>query len=179
MARQPARKKARPTRARSTRTKPLPGWVWLATGLVIGLSATFLPSINEKNNNNQTTNTKPEKRPLTPATKRTFDFYTILPELEVVVDKDDQSSSTTPNKKLPTGKYVLQVGSFKSSDEADSLKAQLALMGVETNIETVKVNTINWHRVRVGPSKDIGQLQTTQRRLRVKNMDSILLKVRS
>jgi cell division protein FtsN len=179
MARQPTRKKTRSTRTRSTRTKPLPGWVWLATGLVIGLSATFLPSISEQNNSNKAENAGQEKSPLAPVSKRTFDFYTILPELEVVVDKDDQSSSAASNKKLPAGKYVLQVGSFKSSDEADSLKAQLALMGVETNIETVKVNTINWHRVRVGPSKDIDQLQTTQQRLRVKNMDSILLKVRS
>lgn len=174
MARQPTRKKTR-----TTRTKPLPGWIWLVTGLIIGLSATFLPSINEQHNANQATNIEPDSNPIAPVSKRTFDFYTILPELEVVVDKDDQPSSASPNKKLPAGKYVLQVGSFKSSDEADSLKAQLALMGVETNIETVKVNTINWHRVRVGPSKNIDQLQTTQKRLRVKNMDSILLKVRS
>jgi cell division protein FtsN len=179
MARQPARKKTKSTRTRSTRTKPLPGWIWLATGLVIGLSATFLPSINEQNTSNQAAKVEQTKIPLAPVSKRTFDFYTILPELEVVVDKDDQPSAASPNKKLPAGKYVLQVGSFKSSDEADSLKAQLALMGVETNIETVKVNTINWHRVRVGPSKDIDQLHTTQNRLRVKNMDSIVLKVRS
>jgi len=174
MARQPIRK----TR-KSTRTKPLPGWIWLVTGLIIGLSATFLPSINEKSNTHQTANIEAEKTPVAPVSKRTFDFYTILPELEVVVTNDEQQSSAAANNKLPAGNYVLQVGSFKSSDEADSLKAQLALMGVETNIETVKVNTINWHRVRVGPSKDIDQLQTTQNRLRVKDMDSILLKVRS
>ncbi len=174
MARKPIRKKTK-----STRTKPLPGWIWLVTGLIIGLSATFLPSINEKSNITQTTNIEEKKPSVAPVSKRTFDFYTILPELEVVVDKNDQQPSTTANKILPAGKYVLQVGSFKNSDEADSLKAQLALMGVETNIETVKVNTINWHRVRVGPSKDIDQLQTTQNRLRAKNMDSILLKVRS
>lgn len=174
MARQTTRKKTR-----SAKTKPLPGWIWLITGLVIGLSATFLPSLNEQYNTNQATQVEPEKSSVAPVSKRTFDFYTILPELEVVVDKDDRQSSSSDNKKLPAGNYVLQVGSFKSSDEADSLKAQLALMGVETNIETVKVNTINWHRVRVGPSKDIDQLQTTQKRLRVKNMDSILLKVRS
>ena len=179
MARQTTRKKTRPTRTRSTKTKPLPGWIWLVTGLIIGLSATFLPSINMQDTNDHATISMPEKKSVAPVSKRTFDFYTILPELEVVVDKHDQQSAATPNKKLPAGKYVLQVGSFKSSDEADSLKAQLALMGVETNIETVKVNTINWHRVRVGPSKNIDQLETTQKRLRAKNMDSILLKVRS
>lgn len=177
MARQTTRTTRKKTRP--AKTKPLPGWIWFLTGLIIGLSATFLPSINEENNNHQATNIDSEKNSVAPVSKRTFDFYTILPELEVVVDKDDTHSSAKPDKKLPAGKYVLQVGSFKSSDEADSLKAQLALMGVETNIETVKVNTINWHRVRVGPSKNIDQLQTTQKRLRVKNMDSILLKVRS
>ena len=175
MARTTVKRKKR----RSTSTKPLPGWIWLATGLVIGLSATFLPSINEKTNLDQTENVAQEKSSIAPVSKRTFDFYTILPELEVVVDKDSDRSSASSDKKLPAGKYVLQVGSFKSSDEADSLKAQLALMGVETNIEVVKVNTINWHRVRVGPSENIDQLQSTQKRLRIKNMDSILLKVRS
>lgn len=174
MARTTTKKKRR-----STSTKPLPGWIWLATGLIIGLSATFLPSINEKNKLDQTEDIAQEKVPVAPVSKRTFDFYTILPELEVVVDKDSNDSSASPNKTLPAGKYVLQVGSFKNSDEADSLKAQLALMGVETNIEVVKVNTINWHRVRVGPSENINQLQSTQKRLRIKNMDSILLKVRS
>lgn len=174
MARTTTRKKSR-----SRPNKPLPGWIWLATGLIIGLSATFLPSINEKNKLDQAEGTIQEKTSVAPVSKRTFDFYTILPELEVVVDKDNNESSSNSNKNLPAGKYVLQVGSFKSSDEADSLKAQLALMGVETNIEVVKVNTINWHRVRVGPSENIDQLQSTQKRLRVKNMDSILLKVRS
>ena len=161
---------------KTSNSTPLPGWVWLATGLVIGLSATFLPSINEKSQ--QQTPISEKESSVAPVSKRTFDFYTLLPELEVV-DEDIDTSNSSPNNQLPAGEYVLQVGSFKSSDEADSLKAQLALMGVETNIEVVKVNTINWHRVRVGPSKNIDQLQTTQKRLRTKNMDSILLKVRS
>lgn len=162
----------------TTKTTPLPGWVWLLTGLVIGLSATFLPSINEKSKSNSQATSTAEST-IAPASKRSFDFYTLLPELEVVVDKKNNINSDSPTRKLPAGEYVLQVGSFKSSDEADSLKAQLALMGVETNIEIVKVNTINWHRVRVGPSKNIDQLESTQHKLRTKNMDSILLKVRS
>ena len=174
MATRSTRKKRKP----STSSKPLPGWIWLITGLLIGLSATFLPSINEKSKQKQATVVK-EATSIAPVSKRTFDFYTLLPELEVVVDKDSGTANDSSNQQLPAGEYVLQVGSFKSSEEADSLKAQLALMGVETNIEVVKVNTINWHRVRIGPSKDIDQLQSTQKRLRLKNMDSILLKVRS
>ena len=168
------RKKRKP----NSKSTPLPGWIWLVTGLFIGLSATFLPSLNEKFKQNEQTPEIKEST-ITPASKRSFDFYTLLPELEVVVDGKSGTNNNQSKNKLPDGEYVLQVGSFKSSEEADSLKAQLALMGVETNIEVVKVNTISWHRVRVGPSKDIEQLQTTQYKLRTKNMDSILLKVRS
>lgn len=175
MATRTARKKRKPTKT----STPLPGWVWLVTGLIIGLSATFLPSINEKVTQAQQPLESKQPSSIEPQSKRTFDFYTLLPELEVVVDEDNSISDNALKRELTDGQYVLQVGSFKSSDEADSLKAQLALMGVETNIEIVKVNTINWHRVRVGPSKNIDQLQTTQQRLRAKNMDSILLKVRS
>ena len=161
---------------RSTPTKPLPGWVWMLTGLIVGLSATFLPTINEVNNKEE--DSIAIESPVEPESKRTFDFYTLLPELEVVVDKNNQNEGHSKTK-LPDGEYVLQVGSFKNHEEADSLKAQLALMGVETNIEIVKVNTINWHRVRVGPNKDIVKLQSIQKRLLEKRMDSILLKVRS
>lgn len=173
-----AKRTTRKKRTAATQARPMPGWIWLLTGLVIGLSATFLPSFNEKSQQNKAVVKEPPPE-LAPVKKRTFDFYTLLPELEVVVDKETLPASNSVNEKLSGGEYVLQVGSFKSSEEADSLKAQLALMGVETNIETVKVNTINWHRVRIGPSKNISQLQSTQKRLRTKNMDSILLKVRS
>ncbi|MEM7304565.1 MAG: SPOR domain-containing protein, partial [Pseudomonadota bacterium] len=113
---------------------------------------------------------------------RKFDFYTLLPELEVVVDENTTSqSSNNKNASVPkkSGNYVLQVGSFKSNEEADSLKAQLALMGVVTNIEVVNVNGTQWHRVRIGPSQSLEQLESTQKKLRAQKIDSILLKVRT
>lgn len=174
MVQRTTRKKANKRASNS----PLPGWVWLLTGLIIGLSATFLPSINDRSNTESGTANVAEETTAELAVKRTFDFYTLLPELEVIVDQDSSQSSTTKSK-LPAGEYVLQVGSFKSQKEANNLKAQLALMGVETNIETVKINTTSWHRVRVGPNKNIFQLQSIQQRLQTKKMDSILLKIRS
>ena len=161
------------------RSKPLPGWVWMLTGLIIGLSATFLPSFNQQQATNTEKNTAASRQAEIPATSRTFDFYTLLPELEVVIDKANRMPSDRPNNKSPAGRYVLQVGSFKDHQQADSLKAQLALMGVETNIEKVTVNTINWHRVRVGPSKHSEQLESIQTRLRENRIDSILFKVRN
>ena len=173
-----AKKKTVRRRTTSPSRKPLPGWIWMLTGLIIGLSATFLPTLNEQK---EVVELEAEdKSKLEPDAKRTFDFYTLLPELEVVVDgntaKKPTSNSATPTK---TGSYVLQVGSFKNNKEADSLKAQLALMGVVTNIEIVDVNGTKWHRVRVGPSQDLNKLESTQKRLRSEKIDSILLKERS
>jgi len=149
----------------------------MLTGLVIGLSATFLPTLNEQN---EVVELGVEKNSSTEPAKRTFDFYTLLPELEVIVDENTQKKSTEDtSSNTSTGNYVLQVGSFKSNQEADSLKAQLALKGVVTNIEIVNVNGTKWHRVRVGPSQDLSKLELTQKRLRSENIDSILLKVRS
>lgn len=176
------KRKPRKTTARKTTRRPgrpLPGWVWMLTGLIIGLSATFLPSFNPWQAINTEKNPDSNSQAKVAKTNRTFDFYTLLPELEIVVDKNGQTPADTPDKKLPASRYVLQVGSFKNHQEADSLKAQLALMGVETNIEKVTVNTVNWHRVRVGPSKHTEQLESVQKRLRANKIDSILFKVRN
>ena len=170
--------KRRP-RKTTRRSRPVPGWVWMLTGLIIGLSATFLPPFNQQRATNTEKNTGGNRQEEIPATSRTFDFYTLLPELEVVVDKAGRAPAGRPDNKLPAGRYVLQVGSFKDHQEADSLKAQLALMGVETNIEKVTVNTINWHRVRVGPIQHTEQLESIQKRLRKNKIDSILFKVRN
>jgi len=169
--RKATRKKAEPNK----NTRPLPGWVWMLTGLVIGLSATFLPdqfqakpkSVIDQDQNASVSN-------------RSFDFYTLLPELEVVVDPPTERKEATVHKTPEKHKamYYLQAGSFKNSDDANTLKAQLALMGVEANVETVNVNNINWHRVRIGPNRELDQLQSIQKRLRTEKIDSILLKAR-
>ena len=176
----PKKKTVRKKRTANPSRKPLPGWIWMLTGLVIGLSATLIPTLNEMSQPTEQKTVQSKQRE--PVTKRQFDFYTLLPELEVVVDDntpkktDTKNNDSTPKK---SGNYVLQVGSFKSNEEADSLKAQLALIGVVTNIEVVNVNGNKWHRVRIGPSQNLGQLEATQKKLRAENIDAILLKVRT
>ncbi len=83
------------------------------------------------------------------AEKPRFDFYTILPGLEEPISEQDikQASSS-----VDSGNYFLQVGSFQATGEADNLKAKLALLGIEANIETATIPEKGlWYRVRVGP----------------------------
>jgi len=183
-----ATKKARKKRA-SRRTKPTPGWAWLLAGLAIGLSIAFFTSLKDHSKQPSAPGTaeaptaaKPG-RPQASAkaddkkSKQRFDFYTILPEMEVVVpDVRDKTGRTAPVDK--PGTYFLQAGSFRSFAEADNLKAQLALLGVESKVDTVTVNnTDTWHRVRVGPYQDLRELNKIRTRLLNNNINAILLKI--
>ena len=174
-------------KASPRRTKPIPGWAWLLAGLAIGLSIAFFTSLKDRARQPtppvasappspaqpKTSNKSDDKK----STKPKFDFYTILPEMEVIVpDNRNKAGQAAPIDK--PGTYILQVGSFRSYGEADSLKAQLALLGVESKIETVTVNnTDTWHRVRVGPTQDLRELNRIRTRLLNNNISAILLRI--
>ena len=63
--------------------------------------------------------------------------------------------------------YVLQVGSFRSLDDADGMRARLALLGLEAVVQTVAIDgETAWHRVRVGPYTELRALNRARIRLR-------------
>jgi len=94
----------------------------------------------------------------------------------VVPDVRDKTGQTARVDR--PGTYILQAGSFRSYAEADNLKAQLALLGVESKIDTVTVNNSDtWHRVRVGPYQDLRELNKIRTRLLNNNINAILLKI--
>ena len=82
-----------------------------------------------------------------------FNFYTILPELEVLIPEEE----TRPPENKNTGssdsskRYILQVGSFRNRQDAERRKATVALLGLEASINQVSINHEKWHRVRIGP----------------------------
>lgn len=109
-----------------------------------------------------------------------FDFYYILPEMEVAVP-DQELAKATSNKDKPLDSntsYILQAASFKSPDEADRLKAKLALSGVDANIQSVTINNDAWYRVRVGPFKDVALLNKTRKRLQDNGITAIVVKAK-
>ena len=110
--------------------------------------------------------------------KTSFDFYYILPELEVAVPDRELASRTQQAKASPQEEkieYIIQAGAFRKSEQADNLKAKLALQGIIAYIETANVNSDKWHRVRIGPVKNISQLNQTRKRLKDNGIDSIVV----
>jgi cell division protein FtsN len=106
----------------------------------------------------------PEKR---------FTFYDILPNFEVVTpdDEPDIAVDAEPQAIVEPGVYVLQAGSFSTNTDADRRRAELALHGIESHIQRVKVNDRNYHRVYIGPTDDLDELNLLRSRLRVAKID--------
>jgi len=108
-----------------------------------------------------------------PEKERRFSFYDILPNFELVVPerKPDIAADYAPQAVVEPGVYVLQAGSFSTNADADRRRAELALQGIESHIQRVKVNDKNFHRVLIGPTEDLEELNLWRRRLRDASID--------
>jgi cell division protein FtsN len=106
-----------------------------------------------------------------------FDFYTILPEKEVVIP-DHEIKTRKREEKLSRrkpGRYTLQAGSFRSLAEADRRKAELALLGIEARVESALVNGTQWNRVKIGPFSSMNRVDKIRSRLRENRIDVVVL----
>ncbi|MCF7989329.1 MAG: SPOR domain-containing protein [Thiohalocapsa sp.] len=109
--------------------------------------------------------------------KPRFDFPNLLQDEEVLVPKEtppqpialpppaEPDSAPPPTAKAAPpaaapapaatssgpDTFILQVGSFRKSSDAEQLKAKLALLGVQTSVQMVTIaNGQTYHRVRTG-----------------------------
>ena len=161
-----------------------PGWVWLAVGLVLGLSITAVLHVRSQRQEAlkpvPDTGAEVTEQGVEAPEEGEFTFYDLLPNFEVVVPEADESVNVSaPSADIvEPGIYVLQVGSFKSFPDADRLKAQLALMGMEPSIQRVTIDDSDpWHRVRVGPISDLEVLNRTRDRLIAQGLDPLVIRV--
>jgi cell division protein FtsN len=108
-----------------------------------------------------------------------FDFYEMLPKFEVVVPEREKAEApdARPAPIERPGAYVLQAGSYRNFADADRVRAQLALLGVESKIQRVSVDNDTWHRVRIGPIEDLKELNRTRDRLRQADIDALVIRV--
>lgn len=102
-----------------------------------------------------------EKKVVEPEEPR-YEFYTILPQAEVVVP--DYEIKTRVREQLvgktKAAKYIMQAGSFREAAEAERHKAKLALLGIESRVEKAKVGNVLWHRVKIGPYDNPASVST-------------------
>ncbi|MBJ7548661.1 SPOR domain-containing protein [Pseudomonas sp. OA3] len=127
-----ARKKPAPKRGASRyqapAKKPVPGWIWLACGLVVGGFFMFLFSLDpgrdeiKRDKGEQVRSTKPEPKPTQPEPSRPkYDFYTLLPESEVILPQAlEETPPPVPEQKPVTPEEAAKI---------DTARAEAALNG--------------------------------------------------
>ena len=113
--------------------------------------------------------------------KPRFEFYKILPGAEeTITDQQLKQAAQQPASAAPSkNRYFLQAGAFQNADDADNLKAKLALLGVEASAQSVDLAEKGiWHRVRVGPYTKIDDINRVRATLQLNGVQTSLIKVR-
>lgn len=164
-----------------------PGWLWFVGGLVFGLGLAtvawiggYVPQPEPLPTAETSGRDEPPIAEMSePEPRRQYDFFQMLPEIEVVVPSAEiEERAREPEAERPpsaAGPYVLQVGSFRSASDAEGLKAQLALLGMVAQVQEVRVNDTTYHRVRVGPFDSAQDTDQARRRLEDNGYDAMVL----
>ncbi|MCB5188995.1 SPOR domain-containing protein [Methylobacillus caricis] len=194
----PAQRKA------STNSKGSPFFTGLLVGLLLGVGISVVvavlvmgsssPFVNKVGKNNKedgqlelpkaepdTSNKQNADNQQGASEKPRFDFYTILPGSESQVTEQEikqKESDAAPAQTQES--YFLQVGAFQTEQEADNMKAKLALLGLEAIVQTATIPDKGvWHRVRVGPFTDLDQINNAKSELAQNGFKADLIKVNS
>src|SRR2546430_5327446 len=78
----------------------------------------------------------------------------------------------------PKHSYFLQAGSFQNPDDAEKLKARLALMGMEATVEPANLAEKGvWYRVRLGPYTRVDEINRVRQQLTQNGVDASLVRV--
>ena len=179
-------------------SKGIPAWFWLLGGILIGLGTAvtlmlkgYLPEIkqhlptvgNTPPGKTESALVEEDSKKADKPKKPRYDFFTVLPEMEVVVPEQELSRKADkpePAPDTPTAgardSYILQVGSFRSAPDAEQMKARLALLGSVATVQTVTVNGETWHRVRIGPFEGARKADEMRRMLSDNQIDTLVMK---
>lgn len=74
--------------------------------------------------------------------------------------------------------YLLQAGAFRSSSEAEGMKAKLALIGFEARVVDAEVNGQTMYRVRIGPYAQLDAMNRARARLAENGIEASVVRQR-
>ena len=155
------------------------------------------PKESEKALADETAKAAPPAQP-----KNNYDFYSVLPEKEVVIPDSELSAkakaeqqrakqqaqanaanngaapptTTTTPPTTSGGRYMLQVTATSDSSAAEALKAKLAMLGFTAKVYTSTVDGKTLHRVRLGPFATASETESSKRALAENSISAIPVK---
>ena len=195
------------TRSRKQATRggsrpAVPAWIWLGVGVLLGLivAVVFLgsdwaPMLRKKAGpqpNPEAVAPRETDAPIVEAKdkRKNYDFYSVLPEMEVVIPDAEISAKARAEAAQPpanattpavtaNARYLLQAGSYPTTKGADEVKAKLAILGFTAQVTPVTINGKTWNRVRLGPYASASELESAKTSLADNGISAIALKEES
>lgn len=194
-----ARRKVRKRTAGRRKSDKVQGWMGMLMGLVIGLVVAFFVYFSELK-------PPPELKALAKEQTQaaieavdetvekagdsieetleepqiTFDFYDMLPNLDVEVFEDEprpRAPTPAPKKVTAPGIYIVQAGSFTEIDDANRRKAEIGLLGIRTEIKRGTANNRNVYRIYTSPMETTDEVNRVSGRLRDAGIEILLKRV--
>jgi cell division protein FtsN len=122
----------------------------------------------------------PAQEPAAASARPRYDFYTVLPEMEVLIPDSELQAQVRAETPAATGtpgqpataavppsgvRYRLQAGSYRDPRPAEEAKARLALLGISASVQSVNINGATFHRVYVGPYTSAGEVERVKQQL--------------
>ncbi len=105
-----------------------------------------------------------------------FRFYDMLPESEVVPPKVEEYTPSKPERQ--TFDYLVQSGSFRSKEDAERQRAQIAFQGLRATVQRIDLdNGSIWYRVNVGPFHSRSQMNAAIDKLVSINIQPLVRKI--
>ena len=107
-----------------------------------------------------------------------YDFYAGLPKFEVVVPEKEHGTHVDAAARIDRpGTYFLQAGSYRDIAEAERVQAQLARQSISANVQRVALDADVWYRIRIGPIKDLNQLNRVRQQLQAAEIVTLVIRV--
>ena len=149
------------------------GFPVFISGFILGILACQLLPYLLKAEKPHSSNDNPAAEADAPA-KPDFQFPNLLKGGEINLPRGEANND---NNRVSDSSYLLQVGSFKNVDEAESVRVNLLLLNLPVFIEPFKTSTGGrLHRVLVGPFSNNKDSSNARKKLMENNLDSLLLK---
>lgn len=130
-----------------------------------------------------------------------FDFYAVLPQMEVVLPRSEEPQakpaaskpaqiSKTPQtpkvevvepkpKAEAQGVFLLQAGSFRDKSSAEQLRAEFILQGFDASVQPgILASGDTWYRVMIGPYTSESSMRQAQNRLSSLKVETLAIQVK-
>ncbi len=75
-------------------------------------------------------------------------------------------------------RFQLQAGAFRTAEDADAMRARLALLGLDARVFPIEQAGATWYRVRLGPYGQIDDVNRTRKMLAENGIEAQVIRLR-